>query len=88
MISILNIFILIITTITSCVFAKITSCLFFSELEFCAMATVAPHNPKPFLNALTGKPVLVKLKWGMEYKVNNGRQFSKFSIIFRQSSKF
>merc|ERR1711997_1232631 len=36
--------------------------------EFCAMATVAPHNPKPFLNALTGKPVLVKLKWGMEYK--------------------
>merc|ERR1712170_330036 len=22
----------------------------------------------PFLNALTGKPVLVKLKWGMEYK--------------------
>jgi small nuclear ribonucleoprotein F len=32
------------------------------------MANVAPHNPKPFLNALTGKPVLVKLKWGMEYK--------------------
>ena len=31
--------------------------------------SVAPHNPKPFLNALTGKPVLVKLKWGMEYKV-------------------
>ena len=25
-------------------------------------------NPKPFLNGLTGKPVLVKLKWGMEYK--------------------
>lgn len=25
-------------------------------------------NPKPFLNALTGKAVLVKLKWGMEYK--------------------
>jgi len=31
------------------------------------MATL-PMNPKPFLNALTGKPVLVKLKWGMEYK--------------------
>jgi small nuclear ribonucleoprotein F len=27
-----------------------------------------PLNPKPFLNNLTGKPVLVKLKWGMEYK--------------------
>mmetsp|Transcript_9858 Transcript_9858/g.24613 ORF Transcript_9858/g.24613 Transcript_9858/m.24613 type:complete len:91 (-) Transcript_9858:45-317(-) len=25
-------------------------------------------NPKPFLNDLTGKPVLVRLKWGMEYK--------------------
>ena len=25
-------------------------------------------NPKPFLNGLTGKPVMVKLKWGMEYK--------------------
>uniref|UniRef100_A0A674K4T0 Sm protein F n=1 Tax=Terrapene triunguis TaxID=2587831 RepID=A0A674K4T0_9SAUR len=22
----------------------------------------------PFLNGLTGKPVMVKLKWGMEYK--------------------
>jgi len=31
------------------------------------MATL-PMNPKPFLNALTGKPVMVKLKWGMEYK--------------------
>jgi small nuclear ribonucleoprotein F len=32
-----------------------------------SIATV-PLNPKPFLNGLTGKPVLVKLKWGMEYK--------------------
>jgi len=30
--------------------------------------TTLPMNPKPFLNGLTGKPVLVKLKWGMEYK--------------------
>ena len=28
----------------------------------------APVNPKPFLNDLTGKAVLVKLKWGMVYK--------------------
>ena len=27
-----------------------------------------PVNPKPFLNDLTGKSVIVKLKWGMEYK--------------------
>lgn len=25
-------------------------------------------NPKPFLADLTGKQVIVKLKWGMEYK--------------------
>lgn len=25
-------------------------------------------NPKPFLNGLTGKPVVVRLKWGMEYR--------------------
>ena len=25
-------------------------------------------NPKPFLQDLTGKIVLVKLKWGMEYQ--------------------
>lgn len=31
-------------------------------------AAAVPLNPKPFLNNLTGKPVLVKLKWGMEYK--------------------
>ena len=27
-----------------------------------------PVNPKPFLNDLTGKQVIAKLKWGMEYK--------------------
>ena len=27
-----------------------------------------PLNPKPFLNNLTGKAVIEKLKWGMEYK--------------------
>ncbi|CEL58140.1 putative small nuclear ribonucleoprotein F OS=Arabidopsis thaliana GN=At4g30220 PE=2 SV=1 [Rhizoctonia solani AG-1 IB] len=32
------------------------------------MATVAPVNPKPFLQELTGKPVFVRLKWGLEYK--------------------
>ena len=32
------------------------------------MSGTMPLNPKPFLNGLTGKAVLVKLKWGMEYK--------------------
>merc|ERR1711998_721423 len=27
-----------------------------------------PVNPKPYLADLTGKPIFVKLKWGMEYK--------------------
>lgn len=27
-----------------------------------------PVNPKPFLKDLTGKQVIAKLKWGMEYK--------------------
>merc|ERR1711944_22121 len=40
------------------------SCEYIYNTE---MATL-PMNPKPFLNALTGKPVMVKLKWGMEYK--------------------
>eukprot|EP00891_Asterochloris_glomerata_P001374 jgi/Astpho2/1374/Aster-06231 len=31
-------------------------------------APTVPVNPKPFLNELTGKIIIVKLKWGMEYK--------------------
>jgi hypothetical protein len=27
-----------------------------------------PVNPKPYLQDLAGKPVQVKLKWGMEYR--------------------
>ncbi|GAC96964.1 hypothetical protein PHSY_004548 [Pseudozyma hubeiensis SY62] len=32
------------------------------------MSSFQPVNPKPFLQLQTGKPVLVRLKWGMEYK--------------------
>jgi len=32
------------------------------------MSQMLPLNPKPFINGLLGKPVIVKLKWGMEYK--------------------
>ncbi len=31
-------------------------------------AQVNPVNPKPFMQELTGKPVYVRLKWGLEYK--------------------
>lgn len=31
------------------------------------MATLATVNPRPFLLELTGQPVVVQLKWGMEY---------------------
>mmetsp|Transcript_4617 Transcript_4617/g.5012 ORF Transcript_4617/g.5012 Transcript_4617/m.5012 type:complete len:90 (+) Transcript_4617:36-305(+) len=30
--------------------------------------SVQPTNPKPFLKKLTGQFVMVKLKWGMEYR--------------------
>ncbi|KMZ65814.1 putative small nuclear ribonucleoprotein F [Zostera marina] len=43
------------------------------------MATV-PVNPKPFLNNLTGKHVIVKLKWGMEYKGNSSLNFIGFLV--------
>jgi small nuclear ribonucleoprotein F len=38
------------------------------DFVFAIMSATVPVNPKPFLNQLTGKQVLVKLKWGMEYK--------------------
>lgn len=40
------------------------------SLSICSILQTVPVNPKPFLNNLTGKPVIVKLKWGMEYKGN------------------
>ena len=33
-----------------------------------ALATLTPHRRRPFLAELIGKPVAIKLKWGMEYK--------------------
>ncbi|KAF8332759.1 uncharacterized protein EI90DRAFT_3288937, partial [Cantharellus anzutake] len=38
------------------------------RLEPRQMSAVTPVNPKPFLQNLTGKPVFVRLKWGLEYK--------------------
>ena len=41
---------------------------FRKEFKDHKMANAMPVNPKPFLNGLTGKSVMVKLKWGHEYK--------------------
>lgn len=39
------------------------------EVRHCSrIPQVNPVNPKPFLQELTGKPVFVRLKWGLEYK--------------------
>jgi small nuclear ribonucleoprotein (snRNP)-like protein len=38
-----------------------------SEPRVASFLQVAPVNPKPFLQDLTGKPVWVRLKWGLEY---------------------
>lgn len=40
-------------------------CLHVLKMETSKQSIV---NPKPFLTDLTGQPVLVKLKWGMEYR--------------------
>ncbi|CAG8639486.1 4973_t:CDS:10 [Rhizophagus irregularis] len=39
-----------------------------SQVAWLAALKFQPVNPKPFLQELTGKPVMVRLKWGMEYK--------------------
>merc|ERR1712037_938303 len=39
-----------------------------SVITNCDKMASMPMNPKPFLNSLVGKPVMVKLKWGHEYK--------------------
>lgn len=40
----------------------------YVHTKSCSVVQTMALNPKPFLNQLTGKPVIVKLKWGMEYK--------------------
>ncbi|XP_045595582.1 small nuclear ribonucleoprotein F [Procambarus clarkii] len=42
--------------------------LWFESPRAQSVAVPTPINPKPFLNQLTGQAVIVKLKWGHEYK--------------------
>ncbi|MFS8012383.1 putative sm-like protein Lsm6/SmF [Helianthus anomalus] len=44
------------------------------------MEFTVPVNPKPFLNNLTGKAVIVKLKWGMEYKGSVDSSYMKLQV--------
>ena len=44
------------------------ACPHVRVLDHSLLLQTVPVNPKPFLNELTGKVVVVKLKWGMEYK--------------------
>jgi small nuclear ribonucleoprotein F len=39
-----------------------------SQAQTSATQQPIPINPTPFLIDLIDKPVIVKLKWGMEYK--------------------
>ncbi|KVH96359.1 hypothetical protein Ccrd_001565 [Cynara cardunculus var. scolymus] len=60
---------------------------FISILGTVALSkTTLQVNPKPFLNNLTEKPVIMKLKWGMEYKVTRVSTKAR-EIPFRVSFK-
>lgn len=50
----------------------------------CCLSAADPVNLKPFLNNLTGKAVIVKLKWGMEYKGILGFSFLFFYLWSKQ----
>lgn len=49
-----------------------------------------PINPKPFLNQLTGQPVIVKLKWGHEYKgiLVSVDGYMNLQVSFKSFSEF
>lgn len=47
-----------------------------------------PVNPKPFLADLTGKPIIVKLKWGMEYKGVQVLEHPSHEVFTRHCSGF
>lgn len=62
---------------STCIRAMLTAHFIFSNLSLSSIPhpginylrhQFQPVNPKPFLQLQTGKPVLVRLKWGMEYK--------------------
>mmetsp|Transcript_18620 Transcript_18620/g.46102 ORF Transcript_18620/g.46102 Transcript_18620/m.46102 type:complete len:93 (+) Transcript_18620:304-582(+) len=45
-------------------------------------------NPKPFLGDLTGKQVVVRLKWGMEYRGNLASSDAYMNLQLLQCKEF
>lgn len=45
-------------------------------------------NPKPFLGDLTGKEVIVRLKWGMEYRGNLASSDAYMNLQLLQCQEF
>lgn len=52
--------------VLACAFSLLYACLLLMRTS-CAQAK-SPLNPKPFLASLAGREVIVKLKWGTEYR--------------------
>ncbi|PVU99814.1 hypothetical protein BB559_000391 [Furculomyces boomerangus] len=51
-------------------------------------AMFAPVNPKPFLHDLVGKVVIVRLKWGQEYKGILASSDSYMNIQLMETEEF
>uniref|UniRef100_A0A915CIZ0 Uncharacterized protein n=1 Tax=Parascaris univalens TaxID=6257 RepID=A0A915CIZ0_PARUN len=47
------------------------------------MSTLQPVNPKPFLNGLTGKPIVCKLKWGLSIEAVLAGGIRLFGVWFQ-----
>ncbi|KAJ7117410.1 hypothetical protein C8R43DRAFT_1137700 [Mycena crocata] len=47
------------------------------------MANVNPVNPKPFMQELTGKPVFVRLKWGLERALRRQRASYVYALTLQ-----
>ena len=53
-----------------------------------AAAKPAVLNPKPFLAGLVGKPVAVRLKWGLEYRGFLVSVDSYMNFLLRDAEEF
>ncbi|OSX70627.1 hypothetical protein BU14_0709s0011 [Porphyra umbilicalis] len=47
-----------------------------------------PVNPKPFLASLVGSPVVVRLKWGMEYRGRLTSTDAYFNVLLGDAEEW
>lgn len=47
-----------------------------------------PINPKPFLASLVGSPVVVRLKWGMEYRGRLTSTDAYFNVLLGDAEEW